>query len=66
MDLNDSTLALSTAGMLKRSFPMACKEFFGLRPGTGFMDFVNELRELSDKDKSDFREMFLTIGYQID
>lgn len=69
MDLNESPLSVLVPPpptMKRKSLPMACREFFGIRPGTGFKDFAEELKALTDKDKLDLVEMFRTVGYEVE
>lgn len=44
------------------TFVMACRTFFGVKPGQSLQEFVVELRELTPGDKADFIAMFATIG----
>lgn len=34
-------------------FIVACKEFFGFAPGQSLMDFKNEIKELTQKDRDE-------------
>jgi len=46
------------------SFPLAMRNFFGDRPDhTGSMEFMKEMKELTDSDKAEFREMLKEQGY---
>lgn len=67
MDLSTSPVAANpaSAGLIKKSFPLACKEFFGLRPGTGFKEFADELKALTDADKAELKMLFRNVGYDI-
>jgi hypothetical protein len=51
--------------MKQTSFAVACKDFFGFKPGQTMTDFMNELRQLTDKDKADLTKMFPSVGYEI-
>ena len=46
------------------TFVMACKEFFGYRPGEGFAQF--ELQALTEQDKKDIVAMFAAIGWNVE
>lgn len=43
------------------TFMMACREFFGARPGTTLQDFAAEVRALTPQDKAELIEMFKTV-----
>ena len=45
------------------SFPIAMKEFFGYRPGTGLKEFQEEIKALSPNDKAFFRAGLLQNGF---
>ena len=47
------------------SFPMAMKDFFGLKSGQTTMDFITELKELTEDDKAEFRALLPSVGYKI-
>ena len=47
------------------SLIIACKDYFGLRPNQTAMDFMREFKELTDKDKSFFRDHLPSVGYEI-
>jgi hypothetical protein len=36
-----------------RSFPAACRAYFGFKEGQGLTDFMAEIRELSPADKEE-------------
>ena len=40
-----------------------CKEFFGFRPGQSLMEFRDEYKALSEKDKNDLKKAFEEMGY---
>lgn len=42
-----------------------CKEFFGFRPGQSLMEFRDEFKALSSKDKDDLKKAFEEQGYVI-
>lgn len=44
-----------------KSFPAAMMDYFGKR-GTN-LDFMNELKQLTDADKAELREMLKEAGY---
>lgn len=53
-------------------FVTAMKDFFGSRPSwavpegsTPLVDFMNELKALTDKDRADFTKWLATVGYEI-
>jgi hypothetical protein len=39
------------------SFIIACKRFFGLKPGQGLTDFNQEVKALTPKDRGELSEM---------
>lgn len=41
-----------------KTFAVAMKQFFGLKDGQTTGDFMKELKELDEKDRADFKEMF--------
>jgi hypothetical protein len=45
------------------TFIMACREFFGMLPGQTLQDFAKEVKELSPAERTQFIEMFRTVGY---
>lgn len=48
-----------------KTFAMACKEFFGYRPGEVFAQFAKELQALDEQDKLDLIEGFAAIGWTV-
>ena len=50
---------------IKQTFAVACKQFFGLRPGTTTSDFMAEMKALTPQDKLDLRAEFLKVGIEI-
>jgi intergrase/recombinase len=52
--------------MEKKSFVKACRDFFLMKEGQKLMEFAAELKELTDKDRADFVDMFKTIGIEIE
>lgn len=51
--------------MTKQTFAVACKQFFGIRPGTTTGDFMQELKALTPEDKADLKVEFAKIGIEI-
>ena len=47
------------------SFVMAMKDYFGLRPNTTNVGFMQELKALSDEDKAWFRAELPKVGYEL-
>lgn len=47
--------------MQSMTFVQACKAFFGLKPGQSLMEFAQEIRALTSKDKDDLVAMFKTV-----
>jgi hypothetical protein len=47
------------------TFLQAAKDFFGLKPGQASMDFLRELRELTDSDRAEIIEGLKVQGYDI-
>lgn len=45
------------------TFIMACRSFFGMKPGQTLQEFAAEIRALSLEDKTAFIEMFRTVGF---
>lgn len=43
----------------------ACADFFGRRPGQTLMQFRDELKGLTDKDRMEIREGLEQMGYAI-
>lgn len=39
------------------SFLVACKQFFGLKPGQGLSDFRDEVKKLDAKDEAEMRPL---------
>lgn len=64
MDLNESPVAPDAKQ--KMSLPLACMKFFGKLPGETTLQFANEMKALTPKDKADLSEMFATVGYDIE
>jgi len=46
------------------SFPLAMLDFFG-KNGKETMEFMNELKALTDTDKAEFRAMLVEKGYKL-
>jgi hypothetical protein len=51
--------------MKKLTFTKACLEFFGKLPGQSLMDFGEELKALTVKDRKELSEMFLDVDIEI-
>lgn len=51
--------------MKSMTFIAACKEYFGLRPGTTSTDFMKEVKALEPADREYFKKEFLKVGYDI-
>jgi hypothetical protein len=45
------------------TFIMACREFFGNKPGQTLQEFAAEVRALTPEDRAEFIAMFRTVGY---
>lgn len=45
------------------TFIVACREFFGLKPGQTLQEFAAEIRQLTPTDKSELTELFKSVGY---
>jgi hypothetical protein len=45
------------------TFIMACREFFGMKPGQSLQEFAKEVRELSLEERASYIEMLKTVGY---
>lgn len=45
------------------TFIMACREFFGNKPGQSLQEFAAEIRALTAEDRAELIEMFRTVGY---
>ena len=52
---------------LKMSFPQAMRHYFGPRPDVepSAAEFLKELKALTPEDKTAFREMLATVGYEL-
>jgi hypothetical protein len=44
------------------TFIMACRTFFGTKPGQTLQDFAAEVRALTAEDRAEFIRMFYTVG----
>ncbi len=51
--------------MQQKSFAVACKEFFGMRPGQTLADLMAELKSLTEKDRAELTEMFKSVDVEI-
>lgn len=47
------------------SLTVACKEYFGYKPGQTLGEFVAEVKELTPDDREYFKKHFPAVGYQI-
>ena len=67
MELNDSigAVAQPSPNEMRCSLPLAFMRFFGKKPHETTLEFANELKALTPKDKADFRAMFEGIGFTI-
>lgn len=48
--------------MIKKSFAVNAKKFFGYRPGQGLKDFSDELKALSLEDKRELAQLLTDAG----
>lgn len=51
--------------MKKMTFVQAMKDFFGLRESTTNLEFMREMRDLTDSDKDWFRTNLPKVGYEL-
>lgn len=49
----------------KLTFLQACKDFFGLRDGQTAMQFAQEIKALTETDRSEIRAGLEQNGYEI-
>jgi hypothetical protein len=47
------------------SLTTACLDFFGKLPGQSTLDFANELKQLTEADKAEFKAALQALGYKI-
>ena len=47
------------------TFIGACRQFFGLKQGQTLKEFGDEIKCLSDKDRTDLTDMFTFVGFKI-
>ena len=47
------------------SFTAACKDFFGVKPGQTALDFMKEVKALTEADKAEIKAGLEANGYQI-
>ena len=52
-------------GKQPMAFVAACKDFFGLKPDQNLRGFMDECKELTDKDRADIRAGLESNGYAI-
>lgn len=50
---------------MKMTFMQACKDYFGLLPGTTNMDFAKEVKALSPADRAEITAGLEKNGYEI-
>ena len=43
----------------------ACKRFFGFKPGETLKEFMDEIRELNEKDREDLKVEFAKVGIEV-
>jgi uncharacterized protein YcgL (UPF0745 family) len=48
-----------------KSFPAAVMDYFGKKPGQSNLEFMQELRALTDEDKAELRELLKGQGYPL-
>lgn len=46
-------------------FVVACKQYFGFKPGQSLLDFKNELAELTPKDRAEIRDGLIAAGIAV-
>ena len=46
----------------EKSLVMRCKQHFGLKPGETLLEFMAELKKLTDQDKKDLVQAFNDAG----
>ena len=51
--------------MKQMTFMQACKDFFGIKPGQMPMDFLKEIKSLTEADKQEISEGLKANGYDI-
>jgi selenocysteine lyase/cysteine desulfurase len=49
----------------KMTFMQACRDYFGLLPGQAAMDFMKEMKALTDQDRQEIANMLNGQGYEI-
>lgn len=47
------------------SLVVACKHYFGFKPGQSMSEFMQEVRDLTDADKAEFKRLLTGVGYTI-
>lgn len=48
-----------------KTFGAACLQYFGKKEGQSSGDFLQELKQLTEKDRADLREYFKAIGWDV-
>lgn len=51
--------------MRKVSFMVACKEYFGMKPEQKLGEFMMEIRQLTDADRTELSALFPSVGFEI-
>jgi hypothetical protein len=51
--------------IMKMTFMQACKDYFGLLPGTSNMDFAKEVKALTPADRAEITAGLEKNGYEI-
>ncbi len=51
--------------MTKSTLIKACKEYFGFKPGQNLSGFMEEIKTLTDDDRTYFKREFVKVGYEI-
>ncbi|MGH6672971.1 MAG: hypothetical protein ACRECV_13495 [Xanthobacteraceae bacterium] len=47
------------------TFVAAMRDYFGLKPGQTPADFLREMKELGEEDKTSFKTELSNVGYEI-
>jgi len=50
---------------MKMTFMQACKDYFGLLPGTTAVDFAKEVKQLTPADRVEITAGLVQNGYEI-
>lgn len=46
-------------------FVVACKKYFGMKPGQTLKEFGDELKQLTIEDRQELARLFPSVGYTI-